>query len=83
MKLKIFFYLFIIGVIFSLLFSLSDVNFKWEYLKALDVLRNFSYVGIPSLIIAWISIRVSKKAMKNREKDDSLKSINKDHTSSD
>jgi hypothetical protein len=83
MKLKIFFYLFIIGVIFSLLFSLSDVNFKWEYLKALDVLRNFNYVGIPSLIIAWISIRVSKKAMKNREKDDSLKSINKDHTSSD
>ncbi len=68
MKLRLAIVMIVLSSAFSLLFSLSEVNFKMEYLQISSLIRNFFEVGIPVLISGFITYCINMKAQKNTGK---------------
>lgn len=62
----------ILALFFSVTFSLSDVNFQWEYLTIKSLFKNFGYLGIPIILSTLITTYSTLRARKNRNKDDSI-----------
>jgi hypothetical protein len=69
MKIKLTVYVLIIATFFSLLFSMSEVNFKWEHLQISSLIKNFCIVVTPAVVSGLISYSMSIKAQKNARKN--------------
>lgn len=70
MKWKILSISLIISVLFSLLATLSDISFQWEFFKIKFFLKNFAFIGIPILISSSITYYSSARALRRRKKED-------------
>lgn len=61
-----------VTLFFAALFYLSDIHFQLEYFKIMGFLKMVLFVVLPVLLTAIIISYMSKRALKNRKRDDGM-----------